>query len=98
MLALTQTAVEAIDAIVASAPVPDTAGLRISPQVSPDGQPGLSISVVEQPQPDDQVVEPDGGDHTPVYIDAGAAPDLDDKVLDAQIDGNQVGFILAEQP
>jgi Fe-S cluster assembly iron-binding protein IscA len=97
MLALTQTAVEAIDAIVASAPVPDTAGLRISQQVSAEGQPGLAISVVEEPRPDDQVLEPDG-EHTPVYIDALAAPGLEDKVLDAQIDGNQVGFILAEQP
>jgi iron-sulfur cluster assembly protein len=97
MLALTQNAVEAIDAIIASTPAPDSAGLRISQQVSADGQPGLAISIAERPEPDDQVLEPDG-EHTPVFIDAAAAPDLDDKVLDAQLDGNQVGFILAEQP
>jgi Fe-S cluster assembly iron-binding protein IscA len=96
MLAITQTAVEAIDAIVASAPVPDTAGVRISEQLSADGQPGLAIALVEEPQPTDQVLEPDG-EHTPVYIDEGAASALDDKVLDAQVQGGQVAFMLAEQ-
>jgi iron-sulfur cluster assembly protein len=98
MLAITQTAVDAIDTIVASAPVSDTAGIRISEQVSAEGQPGLAIALVEQPQPSDQVLEPDGGEHTPVYIDEAAAPALDDKVLDAQVQDGQVGFVLAEQP
>jgi Fe-S cluster assembly iron-binding protein IscA len=97
MLAITQTAVDAIDAIVASAPVSDTAGVRISEQVSEDGQPGLAIALVEQPQPSDQVLEPDG-EHTPVFIDEGAAETLDDKVLDAQVQNGQVGFVIAEQP
>src|SRR3954466_13706699 len=97
MLAITQTAVDAIDAIVASAPVSDTAGGRLSEQVSEDGQPGLAIARVEQPQPSDQVLEPDG-EHTPVFIDEGAAQTLDDKVLDAQAQNGQVGFVIAEQP
>ena len=97
MLAITQTAVDALDSIVASAPVSDTAGVRISEQVSADGQPGLAIALVEGPQPTDQVLEPDG-EHTPLYIDEAAAQVLDDKVLDAQIQDGQVGFVLAEQP
>jgi iron-sulfur cluster assembly protein len=97
MLALTQNAVQAIDAIIASTSAPDTAGLRISRQATADGEPELAISVAEEPQPDDQVLEPEG-EHTPVFIDAAAAPELDNKVLDAQVEGNQVGFMLAEQP
>lgn len=95
MLTFTHEAAEAIDAVVHSAPnAPDKAGLRISRGVAPDGQEGLQLSVTDQPEPDDAVVEAEG---TPVFLDSDAAAMLDDKVLDATVEGEQVGFMLHDQ-
>ena len=95
MLTFTHEAAEAIDAVVHSAPnAPDSAGLRIARGVAPDGQEGLQLSVTGRPEPDDAVLEAEG---TPVFLDAEAAAMLDDKVLDARIEGEQVGFLLREQ-
>ena len=95
MLTFTHEAAEAIDAVVHSAPdAPDSAGLRIARGVAPDGQEGLQLSVAGQPEPDDAVVEAEG---TPVFLDSDAAAMLDDKVLDARVEGEQVGFMLLEQ-
>jgi iron-sulfur cluster assembly protein len=95
VLTFTHEAAEAIDAVVHSAPdAPDSAGLRIARGVAPDGQEGLQLSVAGQPEPDDAVVEAEG---TPVFLDSDAAAMLDDKVLDARVEGEQVGFMLLEQ-
>jgi iron-sulfur cluster assembly protein len=96
MLMLTESAVEALDSIVESAPVSDAAGVRISRQVSPDGQPALGLSLVEEPEPTDQVVETEG-DHVPVFVEEAAVPALDDKMLDAQVHDGQLGFVVTEQ-
>jgi Fe-S cluster assembly iron-binding protein IscA len=95
VLTITHEAAEAIDAVVHSAPnASETAGLRIARGVTPDGQQGLELSVADAPVSDDSVVEAEG---TPVYLDPEAAAMLDDKVLDAQVDGDRVGFLLREQ-
>jgi len=52
------------------------------------------LSVADAPAADDAVVASEG---TPVFLDAEAAQLLDDKVLDARIDGGQIGFMLREQ-
>jgi iron-sulfur cluster assembly protein len=94
-LTITHEAAEAIDMVVHSASdAPDTAGLRIARGTSPDGQEGLALSVADRPEPDDAVVEAEG---TPVFLESEAAAMLDDKVLDAQVQGDQVGFLLREQ-
>jgi Fe-S cluster assembly iron-binding protein IscA len=96
MLTFTHEAAEAIDAVVHSAPVEtETAGLRITRGVAPDGQPGLTLAVADAPESDDAIVE---AENTPVFLDAEAAALLDDKVLDAQVEGGQVGFMLRDQP
>ena len=51
---------------------------------------------VEEPDPTDQIVETDG-DHVSVFVEQGAVPALDDKVLDAREREGQVGFVLANQ-
>jgi len=96
MLTLTETAVEALDAVVESAPVSDAAGVRISRQVGAEGQPGLAITLVEVPDPSDQVVET-GDEHVPLFVEQDAAAELDDKILDAQVQEGQVGFVVASQ-
>jgi Fe-S cluster assembly iron-binding protein IscA len=95
VLTITHEAAEAIDSVVHAAPdAPDTAGLRIARGVAPDGQEGLSLSVTTGPAPDDAVLEAEG---TPVFLDQEAADILDDKVLDARVEGGQIGFMLREQ-
>jgi iron-sulfur cluster assembly protein len=96
MLTLTDTAVEALDAVVESAPVSDAAGVRISRQVGADGQPGLAITLVEMPDPSDQMVDT-GEQHVPLFVEQEAAAELDDKILDAQVEEGQVGFLVATQ-
>lgn len=94
MLTITQTAAEAIDAIVASADVPEDAGLRIAHGVGADGQGAFAVTLTDAPEAGDQVLERDGA---PVFLESDAAPLLDDKVLDARVEGERVGFVLAEQ-
>jgi iron-sulfur cluster assembly protein len=94
VLTFTHEAAEAIDAVVHSAPnAPDGAGLRIARGVAPDGQEGLQLSVTDGPQPDDTVVQAEG---TPVFLESTAAAMLDDKVLDASVEGDRVGFMLGD--
>ncbi|HXE46030.1 MAG TPA: HesB/YadR/YfhF-family protein [Conexibacter sp.] len=95
MLAITDTAAEAIRGIVAAPEVPDGAGLRIATQTGTGDAATLEVSVAETPADTDQVVDEEGAR---VFVDADAVPLLDDKLLDAQIDGTRVGFMLMEQP
>ena len=96
MLTITQTAAEAVDSIVASAPGPDTAGLRISQHAGEDGQPMFALALVAEPEPTDHVLDGQGA-HASVFIESQTADLLDDKVLDARVMDNQVGFVIAEQ-
>jgi iron-sulfur cluster assembly protein len=96
VLTITENAAEALDAIVESAPVSDAAGVRISRQPSGEGQPGLGISLVEEPAPTDQVLEIEG-EHVSVFVEAEAAPALDEMVLDARVQDGQVGFVVTPQ-
>jgi Fe-S cluster assembly iron-binding protein IscA len=94
MLTLTQNAEEAVRQIVANSPIAeDTGGLRIAPgEPTPDGVP-LELTIVGSPEPDDT----DAG--TPaahVYLEPTAAEALEDKVLDAEVDGNNIGFALLD--
>lgn len=95
MLAITDTAAEAIRGIVAAPELPDGAGLRIATITPAEGQAAaLEVSVAETPAEDDQVVSESGAR---VFVEAEAVPLLDDKLLDAQIEGTRVGFMLSEQ-
>ena len=93
MLTITDTAAEAIRGIVAAPEIPEGAGLRIATQ--PDsGAATLEVTVAERPDETDQIVSEAGAR---VFVEADAVPLLDDKLLDAQIEGTRVGFTLSEQ-
>jgi Uncharacterized conserved protein len=69
------------------------AGLRIASDPSSSS---LMLSVAPTPQEGDEVIDTEGAR---LFLDAEAAPLLDDKYLDASIDaGGGVRFALAEQP
>ncbi len=90
MLTLTENATTIVKTIAEQS---ETTGIRITSQSEPE--PSLAISASTDAEPDDQVVEQDGAT---VFLDATAAEQLDDKVLDAGVDENGgVQFALGEQ-
>jgi Fe-S cluster assembly iron-binding protein IscA len=94
LLALTDNAVEAVKGIVSSAGVADeTGGLRVFAERVGD-EAHFKLGVVELPAEDDQVVEDHGAR---VFLEPEAASLLEDKVLDATVEQNQVAFTIADQ-
>ncbi len=94
MLALTDSAVEAVKAIVSSSDKDaETGGLRMvaEPEAT---QTNFQLSVAALPAEDDEVIEEQGAR---VFLDTEAAALLDDKVLDASIEQSQVAFTIADQ-
>lgn len=93
MLTLTENASTIVKDITANNTGGEVAGLRISVEGTPEAS--FAISAAEAPQQGDQVVEQDGAT---VYLDTPAAEQLDDKVLDASLDGQGgVEFSLSAQ-
>jgi iron-sulfur cluster assembly protein len=96
MLTITPQASEAIRGILAAPDVPDGSMFRISPQGQDGVAPGpsLVVSVIESPPADDQIVE---GDAVAVAVEPTAAMMLDDKQLDATVEGGNVNFSIEDQ-
>jgi iron-sulfur cluster assembly protein len=96
MLALTPTAAQAVETITSQPGLPESAGLRITtPPPSQDGgSPAgtLQMGVVEAPEPEDEIIA-----GSSLYVEQATAEFLDDKVLDADVEGDQVRFSFAEQ-
>jgi Fe-S cluster assembly iron-binding protein IscA len=94
MLTLTPNAEQAVRQIIANSPISEeTGGLRISPgEPTPEGVP-LELTIVGSPEPDD---EDAGTPAAHVYLEPTAAEALEDKVLDAEVEGNNIGFALLD--
>ena len=95
MLAMTDTAADAIRGIVAAPGLPEGAGLRIAMQGDSVERSALEVTVAELPGESDQVLDEDGAR---VFVEEQVVEMLDDKLLDAEIDGTRVGFTLMDQP
>ena len=94
MLALTDSAVEAVKNIVSSSDeASETGGLRMVAEQA-GMQTNLQLSVVPLPAEDDEVIEEQGAR---VFLEPEAASLLDDKVLDASVEQDQVAFTIADQ-
>lgn len=96
MLILTDAAAEVVKSFTSNPQVPDGAGLRIASSAPGSGSPeSLQVTATTAPGAGDQVIENDGAR---VYVEQQAAAYLDDKVLDAQVDGQgKAHFYLGEQ-
>lgn len=81
-LTLTEQATTAVKTITAQFPDVNAGGLRIQGAGSAESQ--FQVSIVPAPEPSDAIVEKDGAR---VFLDLEAAVVLDDRVLDAQMDG-----------
>jgi Fe-S cluster assembly iron-binding protein IscA len=85
MLVLTQAAAEVVKSVTSTPQLSEMAGLRISSSVAgPEDASTLQVEAVTGPDADDQVLEAAGAR---VFVAPQAARYLDDKVLDAQLDG-----------
>ncbi len=79
MLTLTENACSIVKRYTDHPETPDAAGLRIT--ATAEAQ--LAVTTADEPVAGDELVEQDGAR---VYLDARAAQQLEDKVLDAGID------------
>lgn len=97
MLALTETAAQAVEAVVTNADSPDDAVLRISSSEGTHDQETeareLRLELVDAPHDDDVRVA-----EMPISVEPETLPFLDGKVLDAEIDEGEVKFSLFLQP
>ncbi len=94
LLALTDSAVQAVKDIVSSSDeASETRGLRLVAERA-GTQANFHLNVVPLPAEDDEVIEEQGAR---VFLEPEAASLLDDKVLDANVEQNQVAFTIADQ-
>jgi len=94
LLALTDSAVQAVKDIVSSSEqVPETGGLRMVAERA-GMEANFQLSVASLPAEDDEVIEEQGAR---VFLEPEAASLLDDMVLDASVEQNRVAFTIADQ-
>lgn len=94
MLTITSNAAEAIRAIVESTEVPDHGGLRISVAQQNGAQASLELAVSPAPMEGDEILEEEGAH---VFLDELASMALEDKSLDAEIEGEEISFGILER-
>jgi iron-sulfur cluster assembly protein len=94
LLALTDSAVEAVKSIISSSDeASETSGLRMVAERE-GTQANFHLDVVTLPAEDDEVIDEQGAR---VFLEPEAASLLDDKVLDASVEQDQVAFTIADQ-
>ena len=95
MLAISQSAAEAIRGLGDAPQVPEGAGLRIVARTGEgEGDVALELSLTATPAEEDEVVEEEGAQ---VFLDPAAADLLDDKRLEAQVEEGRVTFGISDQ-
>jgi Fe-S cluster assembly iron-binding protein IscA len=94
LLALTDSAVQAVKGIVSSQEeTAETGGIRVVADHA-GANVNFQLSVAALPGEDDEVIEEQGAR---LFLDREASSLLEDKILDANVGQNQVEFTLAEQ-
>lgn len=94
MLTVTDEAATAIKGLCESPEAPEGSGLRIYAQPINENQASLELALSPEAGPGDQVLEASGAT---IYLEPNAAAFLEDKVLDAEAEGEQVKFSINEQ-
>jgi iron-sulfur cluster assembly protein len=94
VLVVTEQARDAIRAVVSSRETGTDAGVRVTVGSEQD-QPVLQLAVTEAPIESDEVLEAEGAR---LFLEPEAAAALDDKVLDASVEGEAVRFMIGDQP
>jgi iron-sulfur cluster assembly protein len=94
MLTITTNAAEAIRAIVEATEVPDEGGIRIAIAQQNGAQASLELAISPAPLEGDEVLEEHGAH---VFLDPMAVVALDDKSLDAHIQGDEISFGIVQR-
>ena len=95
MLSISPTAAEAINEIVDANEVPEEGGVRISVMPSEDSAGAtVGLSLVTAPDEEDQVVTEEGAQ---LFVAPELQNELDDKRLDAAVEGEGVTFAFSER-
>ena len=95
MLIVTPAANDALDSIAAARSLPENGGMRLAFVPDNDGQAHLSMTIVDEPQPQDESV---GERDVSLFLEPDTVPLLDDKVLDVQADDEgRPSFVLLMQ-
>ncbi len=94
MLALTDSAKDAVRQMVSAEEAPEGSGLRIAAEPTDEGDAELSLELTTEPAEGDEVVEEDGAR---VFLDPAAASLLDDKLLDATEHDDHVHLTVQDQ-
>jgi hypothetical protein len=96
MMAITKEAAAAVDGIVTARDSPDEAGVRLTLAPTVDNGEGarteIQMNLAPGPESGDEVL-----DEAPVFLEPAAADALDDKLLDAEVAGDQVRFAVKEK-
>jgi iron-sulfur cluster assembly protein len=93
VLTMTENAAEAVRLISAGSGLEPDPGLRISAGPPTEQGTSLEIGLAGEAEPSDKTVE-EGGAR--IYVEELVAPALDDKMLDASMEGDQVRFALRD--
>jgi iron-sulfur cluster assembly protein len=92
MLVITNDAADVIRGLMDSG----AGALRIAPAAptSNGHGPALLLELAPEPEVEDEILNADGAQ---VFVDPGVVPTLEDKVLDAHVDGEQLEFAVRDQ-
>jgi iron-sulfur cluster assembly protein len=94
MLAMTDSAKDAVRELVSANEAPEGSGLRITAEPAAGGDAELSLELTTAPLEGDEVVEEDGAR---IFLDPTAALLLDDKLLDATEHDEHVHLTVSDQ-
>jgi iron-sulfur cluster assembly protein len=94
MLTITSNAAEAIRAIVENTDVPEEGGIRISIARQNGAEASLELAISPAPMEGDEVLNANGAH---VFLDELAAVALDDKSLDAEMEGGEISFGIVDR-
>jgi iron-sulfur cluster assembly protein len=94
VLAITSNASEAIKRIIAEAGYDETAGLRVGLNRVTDEKVSLQLLAAQEPAKGDHVIDYEG---VRLFIDPQAYTTLDDRILDARVTEQGIGFSMGRQ-
>jgi Fe-S cluster assembly iron-binding protein IscA len=95
MLTVTPAAAAAVTALLESPQIPDDAALRLQPGVDSSGSDAIGIAIVAEPEDADTHVPVDPGHE--LLVAPEVADRLDNQVLDAEIQDENVAFMIRPQ-
>ena len=93
MLTLTPAAADVVRRILARAPEDANSGLRIAPAEGDDAGLTFEMTLVGAPEEHDETLEEEGAT---IFLEPEAAELLDDKILDAELEDDEIRFAVID--